>query len=223
VCLNNTFNPAGTAGCPHVSRAQSDSLVPKGSALPFSAEWTFNAGVQYTLHFRDLELTPRVQWSHLSSQLATPFARVETIVPSRDVLDARLSLVVKKRLTVEGFTTNFTDKCYIASQIHDAGSAMGGILCGAPRQYGVRAIWKFGRWRRAGEVDGAVTAGRAATGLRAGGRPRCRGSRTHAGCVSLSRAWFPYRPYTDIVGWLSANSQQLSGGFDERFGLVEMR
>jgi iron complex outermembrane recepter protein len=144
VCLNNTFNPAGTAGCPRVSPTQGDSLVPKGSALPFSPKWTFNAGVQYTLQFRDLELTPRVQWSHLSSQLATPFPRIETIVPSRDVLDARLSLVANKRLTVEGFVTNFIDKRYIASQIQDAGSAMGGILYGAPRQYGVRAIWKFG-------------------------------------------------------------------------------
>jgi iron complex outermembrane recepter protein len=143
VCLNNTFNPAGTTGCSRISPAQGDSLVPKGSTLPFSPTWTFNAGVQYTLQFGQLELTPRVQWSHLSSQLATPFPRIETRVPGHDVLDARLSFV-NKRLTVEGFVTNLTDERYIASQIQDAGSAMGGILYGAPRQYGVRAIWKFG-------------------------------------------------------------------------------
>jgi iron complex outermembrane receptor protein len=144
VCLNNTFNPAGTTGCPRVSPTLGDSLVPKGRTLPFSPKWTFNAGVQYTMHFGDLELTPRLLWSHLSGQRATPFPRVETIVPSRDVFDARLSLVVNKGLTVEGFVNNFTDKRYIASQIQDAGSAIGGIQYGAPRQYGVRAIVKFG-------------------------------------------------------------------------------
>ena len=38
---------------------------------------------------------------------------------------------------------NFTDETYIASQSQNSSSADGGIIYGAPRQYGVRARVDF--------------------------------------------------------------------------------
>ena len=141
VCINNTNNPAGT---PALCGGAADELVPEGRVLPFSPDWTINAGVQYALELcSDLTLTPRVQWAHLSSQVGTPFPGPLTIIPGRDVVDARLTLDVGQRFRVEGFVTNLTDEAYIASQIQNASSANGGYIYGAPRQYGVRGTVRF--------------------------------------------------------------------------------
>lgn len=139
-CITDT-NSAGTdVGCPTNLR-----FVPKGRVLPFSPEWTLNAGAQYDLDLgNNLTLTPRVQWSHLSSQVATPFPSVNTTVPGRDVFDARLTLDIDDQFKIEGFVNNFTNKLYIASQIQNSSSADGGIIYGAPRTWGIRAIVKFG-------------------------------------------------------------------------------
>ena len=40
---------------------------------------------------------------------------------------------------------NLTDETYIASQIQNTTSATGGIVYGAPLQYGLRAKVNFGR------------------------------------------------------------------------------
>jgi iron complex outermembrane receptor protein len=138
-CITDT-NSAGTdVGCPTNLR-----FVPKGRVLPFSPKWTINAGVQYAVPLGEtMSLTPRVQWSHLSMQVATPFPSVNTIVPSRDVFDARLTLDINDKYKLEGYVSNFTDKTYIASQIQNSSSADGGSIYGAPRTYGVRAVAKF--------------------------------------------------------------------------------
>lgn len=93
----------------------------------------------------DRSLTPRVQWSHLSEQNATPFPSANTIVPARDVMDARLTLDWNASLKLEAFVNNATDETYIASQIQNSSSADGGAIYGAPRTYGLRAVAKFGK------------------------------------------------------------------------------
>ncbi|NML04362.1 TonB-dependent receptor [Sphingomonas sp. G-3-2-10] len=119
--------------------------ITKGDRLPFSPEWTINAGVQYEIPLGgDLSLTPRVQWSHLGEQLATPFPSISSIVPGRDIFDVRLSLNINDRYRLEGYVSNVTDKVYIASQVQNSSSAAGGIIFGAPRQFGVRFVAKFG-------------------------------------------------------------------------------
>jgi iron complex outermembrane receptor protein len=141
VCVNNTNNPVGT---PALCGGAANELVPKGRVLPFSPKWTINAGIQYAAELGgDMVLTPRVQWAHLSSQLGSPFPSVFTIIPGRDVFDARLTLDIGERLRVEAYSTNFTDKTYISSQIQNASSANGGYVFGAPRQYGVRGTVRF--------------------------------------------------------------------------------
>jgi iron complex outermembrane receptor protein len=146
VCLNNTNNPAGTRTlCPvGASATAADELVPEGRVLPYSPKWTINAGIQYAIPIGgNMTLTPRLQWAHLASQLATPFPSTRTIIPARDVVDARLTLEINDRYRLEGFVTNLFDETYIASQIQDSSSAFGGYIYGAPRQIGVRGTVNF--------------------------------------------------------------------------------
>jgi iron complex outermembrane receptor protein len=119
------------------------TLVPKGASLPFSPELTLNAGIDYAFEVGGGRLTPRVQWSHVGSQLATPFPTVATLVPSRSLVDVRLTYE-RDNWQVEAFSSNVADKTYIASQLQNSTSATGGIIYGAPRQYGLRAKVNFG-------------------------------------------------------------------------------
>ena len=119
------------------------TLVPKGASLPFSPELTLNAGVDYAFEVGGGRLTPRVQWSHVGSQLATPFPSAVTLVPSRNLVDLRLTYE-RDNWQVEAFSNNVADKTYIASQLQNSTSATGGIIYGAPRQYGLRARVNFG-------------------------------------------------------------------------------
>jgi len=138
-CITDTNSPGTDAGCTANLR-----FVPKGRVLPFSPTVTINGGVQYEVPLSErLSLTPRLQWSHVGQQVATPFPSVNTIVPKHDVFDAKLTLDINNRYQIEGYVSNFTNKIYIASQIQDSSSATGGALYGAPRTYGVRVVAKF--------------------------------------------------------------------------------
>jgi iron complex outermembrane receptor protein len=125
------------------SQTNTNRLVPKGSRVPFAPDLTATAGVQYDVRAGTWTLTPRVQISYSDKQLSTPFAYPATIVPSRTITDVRLSAVPNDNLHLEAFVTNVFDRTYIAAQIQDASSATGGILYGAPRQYGIRARYDF--------------------------------------------------------------------------------
>jgi iron complex outermembrane receptor protein len=138
-CISDTNLPGTDAGCPTNLR-----FVPEGATLPFSPKWTVNAGAQYTFAFGEVEVTPRVQWSHLTSQLATPFPSANTIVPGRDLFDARVTFDLTSRYKFEVFANNVFDKTYIASQIQNSSSADGGIIYGAPRTIGLRVKVEFG-------------------------------------------------------------------------------
>jgi iron complex outermembrane receptor protein len=124
-----------------VTNAQ--QTVPKGADLPFSPEFTVNAGIDYGFAMGEGRLTPRVQWSYVGRQIATPFPSAVTIVPSRNLVDLRLTYQ-RGNWQVEAFANNATDKTYISSQIQNSTSATGGIIYGAPRQYGLRAKFDFG-------------------------------------------------------------------------------
>jgi iron complex outermembrane recepter protein len=125
------------------SQTNTNRLVPKGSRVPFAPDMTATAGVQYDVHAGSWTLTPRVQLSYTDEQLSTPFVYPVTRVPSHAITDVRLTAVPNDRLHLEAFVTNVFDRTYIAAQVQDASSATGGILYGAPRQYGVRAKYDF--------------------------------------------------------------------------------
>ncbi|MBM0106299.1 TonB-dependent receptor [Steroidobacter sp. S1-65] len=125
------------------SQTNTNRLVPEGSVVPFAPEFTANAGIQYEFLLGDMTLTPRVQVSYLDEQLSTPFRYVATTVPSRTITDFRVTFVPMDNLRIEAFATNALDKEYISAQVQDASSARGGIIYGAPRQYGLRAKYDF--------------------------------------------------------------------------------
>ena len=125
------------------SQTNTNRLVPEGSKIPFAPELTATAGVQYGINLGSWTLTPRLQVSYLDEQLSTPFPSVVTTVPSRTIADVRLTAMPTDHLRLEAFATNVFDETWIAAQVQDASSATGGILYGAPRQFGIRARFDF--------------------------------------------------------------------------------
>jgi iron complex outermembrane receptor protein len=125
------------------SQTNTNRPVPEGSTLPYAPKLTASAGVQYEFLIGSTSLTPRVQATYIDEQLATPFRYAATTVPSHTVADVRVTWRPLEHLRLEGFATNVFDKTYIAVQVQDASSALGGYIYGAPRQYGLRATYDF--------------------------------------------------------------------------------
>jgi iron complex outermembrane receptor protein len=125
------------------SQTNANRVVPEGSTVPFAPELTATAGVQYEFELGSTSLTPRIQVAYMDEQLATPFPYPATTVPSRTVTDVRVTWLPLKQLRLEAFATNVFDEEYIAVQVQDASSAQGGIIYGAPMQYGLRAAYDF--------------------------------------------------------------------------------
>jgi iron complex outermembrane receptor protein len=125
------------------SQTNTNRLVPEGSTVPFAPEVTATAGIQYEFSLGSTTLTPRIQVSYMDEQLATPFPYAATTVPSRTVTDVRVTWLPLENLRLEAFATNVFDEEYIAVQLQDASSAQGGMIYGAPLQYGLRAKFDF--------------------------------------------------------------------------------
>ena len=125
------------------SQTNTNRLVPAGSPVPFAPEFTLNAGLQYDFLVGSWSITPRVQVSYMDEQLSTPFRYDATVVPSRTVADFRVTMRPSDAVRIEAFANNVLDETYIAAQVQNASSANGGILYGAPRQFGVRAKFDF--------------------------------------------------------------------------------
>ena len=125
------------------SQTNTNRPVPEGSRLPYAPELTAGAGIQYEFLIGATSLTPRVQATYIDEQLATPFRYAATTVPSHTVADVRVTWKPLEHLQLEAFATNVFDKTYIAVQVQDASSALGGFIYGAPRQYGLRAKYDF--------------------------------------------------------------------------------
>ncbi|PQA87689.1 TonB-dependent receptor [Marinicaulis flavus] len=139
-CLTNEDNPAGSPLCPLAG----DDFVSQGDVLPFAPEWTVNAGLEYAIALgREVTMTPRAQVGYTSLAYTTPFPNPNTILDPRTIVDLRLSFDFSDRYTVEGYVTNVFDELYVASQASDSSSFDGGIVYGAPRQFGVRAVANF--------------------------------------------------------------------------------
>jgi iron complex outermembrane receptor protein len=111
--------------------------------VPFAPELTAIAGLQYEFELGSTSLTPRIQVAYMDDQLATPFPYPATTVPSRTVADVRLTWLPLEQLRIEAFASNVFDEEYIAVQVQDASSAQGGMIFGAPLQYGLRATYDF--------------------------------------------------------------------------------
>jgi iron complex outermembrane receptor protein len=124
--------------------------VPSGTRLPFSPTFTANAGLQYDIYFGgDQRLTPRIQINSVSDSYAVIFhganalAPAASLIPEHTTVDLRLSYAPTKPLQIEAFATNIFDKTYVAAQVQDSSSANGGYIYGAPRQVGIRLLYKY--------------------------------------------------------------------------------
>ncbi len=138
-CINDTNNAGTDAACPTGNRQ-----VPDGRTLPFSPELTVNAGIEYAFVLDGGSIiTPRLQWSNISEQYATPFPSDLSYVGSRDVVDARVTFELNEDLKFEVFANNILDETYVAAQIQNSSSANGGLIYGAPRQVGIRTVINF--------------------------------------------------------------------------------
>ena len=125
------------------SQTNTNRLVPAGTPVPFAPEFTLNAGLQYDFLVGSWSITPRVQVSYMDEQMSTPFRYEATVVPSRTVADFRVTMRPSDAVRIEAFVNNVLDETYIAAQVQNASSASGGIIYGAPRQFGVRAKFDF--------------------------------------------------------------------------------
>ncbi len=122
---------------------RANALLESGDDLPFTPDFTANAGIQYDFYIGDVVIAPRFQISFIDDQLATPFVHPETKVESRTVADLKLIIEPNEQFLIEAFITNVFDEEYVASQIQDSSSATGGPIYGAPRQVGMRVKFDF--------------------------------------------------------------------------------
>ena len=145
-CITNTNTGIGEFPTPTPSPCTAgNSFIPDGAVLPYSPEWTINAGVEYMFFLNDdVSVTPRLQWSHTDTQYVTPFQSSLTVVPSYDLFNARVSIEFEDDYLLELFANNLTNETYIGTQIQNSTSADGGIIYGAPRTFGVRFKVNFG-------------------------------------------------------------------------------
>jgi iron complex outermembrane receptor protein len=127
--------------------------IDKGTEIPFAPKWMINAGLQYDLHFAgNGMLTPRIQFQYQGSQytniehaipLAFPYGTLsDVVIPSHETVDFRLKYS-NGAWSVEGYGENLANKVYVADVILSANGAAPDIAYGAPRQYGVRLMYKF--------------------------------------------------------------------------------
>lgn len=140
--LSAEFDEATTLQDPGTNTPRA---VPAGRRMTFSPEWTFNAGLQYEFRVGEQGvITPRLQYQYVGDQFATPFpdgatpALRNSLVPSHGTLDARLTYAPNDMFSAELFVTNVTDEVYIASQLQNASSQIGGYIYGQPRVAGIR-------------------------------------------------------------------------------------
>jgi iron complex outermembrane receptor protein len=128
--------------------------VASGTTLPFAPEFTANLGLEYHWMVVSVPVRPRLQVSYVSDQWATPFetqgvtginpgaTNTSTLVPAHTITDFQVTAEPRKNVQIVGFVTNVFNVTYIASQLQDTSGSNGGIIYGAPRQFGVRLIYK---------------------------------------------------------------------------------
>jgi len=106
-----------------------------GRAAPLAPEWTFNVGVQYAFVFKNgATFTPRIDYSYVSSQWATPYQDLGDFLPARNLVNLNM-IYAQGPYRVTLYATNATNSHYIV------GTNIGLRYAGNPAQYGIR----FGR------------------------------------------------------------------------------
>ncbi|WP_298287563.1 TonB-dependent receptor [Novosphingobium sp.] len=104
-----------------------------GRPLPYAPRLTLTAGIQYALELAGgASLTPRVDWSHTSTQFQSIQGGVNDFMAPRDLINAQLRFESGK-WDVTAYVTNLTDQAYVVGQTYGPS-----WFLGRPRQYGVK-------------------------------------------------------------------------------------
>ena len=108
-----------------------------GRENPYAPRWTYNFGVEYALDVgSEATLTPRVDYAFQGSQYTTLLQSPTDFLPSHGIWNARLTYA-KGPYSLVGFVTNLANKTYVSGQFINA------EFLGPPRQFGVRASYRF--------------------------------------------------------------------------------
>lgn len=126
----NAVLPPGFSFAPFLRNVQ-------GRELPYTPEWTVNAGIEYAFQIGGGTLTPRIQYSYIGEQWVTLFQKPVDLLPSRELVDFRMTYRPDDRWTVEGFVTNLDEELYLS------GITGTNKFYGTPRQYGVRVAYQY--------------------------------------------------------------------------------
>lgn len=123
-----------------------NSLVTAGMRPPFASEWQLSAGAEYPIVIEGAgRLTPRVDWSYLSSYYYQAVNTALALIPPRSLVNARLSYESQNGdWTVSASVTNLTKKYYlvgVAENMSSLGNAAGFV--GRPREWALTVGRKF--------------------------------------------------------------------------------
>ena len=104
---------------------------------PFSPRWTGNIGASYTTEIgHGAYLTPRLDFSYMSSQWTSVFQNAAESMQARRLLNASVALKIDA-WTLTAFGTNLTKQYYVTGQTGFQN------FYGAPREFGARANLRF--------------------------------------------------------------------------------
>jgi iron complex outermembrane receptor protein len=150
--VNNHLLPPGASNLPQCAANEVPSTscfdytpyltaAASGPTL-YAPQWSYNAGVQYEIRFADgMSLTPRLNYAYLGGQFTSlTYSRVTDYLPAHGLLAALLTWRMPGNWTIEGYGSNLTNKIYRTGEGLNSGNY---YFYGAPRQYGVRAMYDF--------------------------------------------------------------------------------
>jgi iron complex outermembrane recepter protein len=109
----------------------------EGRSNTYAPRWTYNFGVEYNIDVGSgATLTPRIDYSYQGSQWTTLLENATDFLPSHGIWNAHLTYA-RGSYAIIGYVTNLANKTYVSGQfINDE-------FLGPPRQFGVRASYRF--------------------------------------------------------------------------------
>lgn len=134
-CANGTQPPACFNYLPYTVNLSGDQN-------PFSPQWTYNAGAEYTIAIGDSgALTPRLNYSYIGSQWTTLFEAQQDYLRSQGLWSGSVTYE-RKAWRVQLYGLNLANKVYVAGQAAAGGNPDNQFI-GNPRQYGLRISYHF--------------------------------------------------------------------------------
>ena len=131
---------ASFGACDPLTGPESASCINlEGNSQTYAPEFTFNIGMQYAFgQGTDNEITPRINYGHVSDQWATLFQNeaLGDQVEERNILNAQVSWKHRDWITTL-WGSNLTDEHYMAAL------NSGLRFAGPPRQFGIRVATSF--------------------------------------------------------------------------------